>query len=41
MNKKVMVHIHKGMFSAIKKNVLESVLMRWVKLETTIQNEVS
>ena len=25
---------------AIKKNVLESVLMRWMNLETIIQNEV-
>ena len=28
-------------FSAIKKNIFESVLMRWVKLEPIIQNEVN
>ena len=28
-------------YSAIKKNTFESVLMRWMKLEPTIQNEVS
>ena len=28
-------------YSAIKKNTFESVLMRWMKLEPTIQSEVS
>ena len=28
-------------YSAIKKNTFESVLMRWMKLETIIQSEVS
>ena len=28
-------------YSAIKKNSFESVLMRWMKLEPTIQSEVS
>ena len=28
-------------YSAIKRNVFESVLMRWMKLEPIIQNEVS
>ena len=28
-------------YSAIKKNTFESVLMRWMKLEPLIQNEVS
>ena len=28
-------------FSAIKRNAFESVLMKWVKLEPIIQNEVS
>ena len=28
-------------YSAIKKNTYESVLMRWMKLEPIIQNEVS
>ena len=36
-----MVHIHDGVFSAIKKNTFESVLMRWMKLEHIIQSEVS
>ena len=30
-----------GYYSAIKKNVFESVLMRWMKLEPIIQSEVS
>ena len=28
-------------YSAIKKNIFESVLMRWVKLEPIIQSEIS
>ena len=28
-------------YSAIKKNTFESVLMRWMKLETIVQSEVS
>ena len=28
-------------YSAIKKNTVEAVLMRWMKLELIIQNEVS
>ena len=28
-------------YSAIKKNIFESVLMRWIKLESIIQSEVS
>ena len=28
-------------YSAIKKNIFESVLMRWMKLEPIIQSEVS
>ena len=28
-------------YSAIKKNIFESVLMRWMKLELIIQSEVS
>ena len=35
-----MVHIHNGVF-AIKMNTFESVLMRWMKLESIIQSEVS
>ena len=40
MDKKAMVHIHNGVL-AIKKNTFESVLMRWMKLEPSIKNEVS
>ena len=36
-----MVHIHNKYYSAVKKNVFESVLMRWMKLELIIQSEVS
>ena len=35
-----MVHIHNGVL-AIKKKTFESVLMRWMKLESIIQSEVS
>ena len=28
-------------YSAIKKNIFESVLMRWMKLESIIQSEIS
>ena len=28
-------------YSAIKRNISESVLMRWMDLETTIQSEIS
>ena len=38
MDKKTVIHIHN--YSAIKKNTLESVLMRWMKLEPIIQSEV-
>ena len=41
MDKKVVVHIHNGYYSAIKKNAFESVLMRWMKLELITQSEVS
>ena len=37
---KVVVHIHHGINSAIKRNAFESVLMRWMKLEPIIQSEV-
>ena len=30
-----------GYYSAIKKNIFESVLMRWMKLEPIMQSEVS
>ena len=41
MDKKAMVHIHMDYYSAIKKNAFESILMRWMKLETIIQSKVS
>ena len=37
MDRKAVVHIH----NAIKKNVFDSVLLRWMKLEPIIQSEVS
>ena len=30
-----------GVYSAIKKNTFESVLLRWMKLELIIQSEIS
>ena len=41
MDKEVVVHIHMEYYSAIKRNTFESVLMRWMNLEPTIQSEVS
>ena len=41
MDKKAVVRIHNGIFSVIKKNMFESVLMRWMNLEPMIQSEVS
>ena len=41
MDKKVMVHIHKEYYSAIKKNTFETVVMRWMELEPIIQSEIS
>ena len=41
MDKEGVVHIQNGIFSAIKRNALESVLMRWMNLEPIIQSEVS
>ena len=41
MDKKAVVHIQMEYYSAIKKNAFESVLMRWMTLESIIQNEVS
>ena len=39
MDKKAVVHIYNGVYSAIKKNTFESVLMRWMNLEPIIQSE--
>ena len=43
MDKKAMVHNTQWSiyYSAIKKNTFESVLMRWMKLESIIQSEVT
>ena len=41
MDKEVVVYIHNGILLNYKKNAFESVLMRWMKLEPIIQNEVS
>ena len=41
MGKEALVHIHSGILLSYKKNTLESVLMRWMKLEPLIQSEVS
>ena len=41
MDKKVVVHVHNGILLSYKKNILESVLMRWMKLEPIIQSKVS
>ena len=41
MDKEVVVNIHNGIYSAIKRNTFESVLMRWMNLEAVIQSEVS
>ena len=36
MDKEVVVHILNGIYSAIKRNIFESVLMRWMSLELII-----
>ena len=41
MDKEAVVQIPMEYYSATKKNTVESVLMRWVKLEPIIQSEVS
>ena len=40
MDKKAVVYTTEY-YSAMKKNAFESVLMRWMKLEPIVQNEVS
>ena len=39
MNEDVVVHIHSAILPT-KRNAFESALMRWMKLESVIQNEV-
>ena len=41
MDKKAVVHTQNGILLSIKKNVIESVLVRRLKLEPIIQSEVS
>ena len=41
MDKEVVVHILNGIYSAIKRNIFESVLMRWMNLEPIILSKVS
>ena len=41
MGKEVVVHIHNEYYSAIKRNLFESVLMKWMNPESIIQSEVS
>ena len=41
MDKKLCYKKEMEYYLAIKKNVLESVLMRWIKLDTIIQSEIS
>ena len=36
-----MVHIHNGILLSHKRNIFESVLMKWMNLEPIIQSEVS
>ena len=41
MDKKGVVHIHNGILLSHKKEILASVLMRWMNLEPITQSEVS
>ena len=41
MNKEAVVHIHNGILLSHKKEPFESVLIRWMNLESTIQTEVN
>ena len=41
MDKEAVVHVHNGIYSAIKRNAFESVLMRWMNLESITHSEVS
>ena len=40
MDKEAVVHIYNIVYSAIKRNTFESVVMRWMNLKLTIQSEV-
>ena len=41
MDKEVVVHIYNGILLSHKKEILASVLMRWMNLEPITQSEVS
>ena len=41
MDEEVVVYIYNGILLSHKKDCIESVLMRWMNLETIIQSEVS
>ena len=41
MDKEVIVHIHNRIFSAIKRNTFESVLMKWMNLESIRESEMN
>ena len=41
MDKEVVVYIHNGILLSYKRNTFESVLMRWMNLESIIQSEIS
>ena len=41
MDKEVVIYIHNGILLSHKRNTFESVLMRWMNLEPSIQSEVS
>ena len=41
MDKEVVVHIHNEILLSHKRNTCESVLMRWMNLESIIQSEVN
>ena len=41
MGTEIVVDIYNGIYSDIKKNTFESVLMRWMNLEPVTQSEVS
>ena len=40
MDKEVVVHIHNGILSVIKKNKFAPVVVRWMNLEPSKQNKV-
>ena len=41
MDREVLVHIHTGLLLSHQRSTFESVLMRWMNLESIIQSEVS